>query len=101
MQLFSIGLWQLNPDGTRQLDGQSQPIPTYNNGDIEKELARVFTGLSFGNNANFSLYPRDFTVPMKGWDSSTISARRHFSVDSSCRRAPPVRATRVRRRWPM
>ena len=68
MQLFSIGLWQLNPDGTRQLDGQGQPIPTYNNGDIT-ELARVFTGLSFGNNANFTLYPRDFKIPMKGWDA--------------------------------
>ncbi|HEY4282731.1 MAG TPA: DUF1800 family protein [Chthoniobacterales bacterium] len=68
MQLFSIGLWQLNPDGTRQPDGQGQPIPTYNNSDIT-ELARVFTGLSFGNNVNFTLYPRDFTVPMKGWDA--------------------------------
>ncbi|HJT81988.1 MAG TPA: DUF1800 family protein [Chthoniobacterales bacterium] len=68
MQLFSIGLWELNPDGTRQLDGEGQPIPTYDNGDIT-ELARVFTGLSFGNNTNFSLYPRDFTVPMKGWDA--------------------------------
>jgi uncharacterized protein (DUF1800 family) len=67
MQLFSIGLWQLNPDGTRQLDIQGQPIPTYNNSDIT-ELARVFTGLSFGNNTNFALWPRDFTVPMKGWD---------------------------------
>lgn len=68
MQLFSIGLWMLNPDGTKQLDGNGQPIQTYNNGDIT-ELARVFTGLSFGNNANFTLYPRDFTVPMKGWDA--------------------------------
>src|SRR3954471_16082697 len=68
MQLFSIGLWKLNPDGTRQLDGQGQPIPTYNNSDIT-EQARVFTGLSFGNNTNFALYPRDFTVPMKGWDA--------------------------------
>ena len=68
MQLFSIGLWMLNPDGTRVLDGQGQPIATYNNGDIT-ELARVFTGLSFGNNADFQLYPRDFTVPMKGWDA--------------------------------
>lgn len=67
MQLFSIGLWQLNPDGTRMLDGEDQPIPTYDNGDIT-ELARVFTGLSFGNNANFQLYPRDFTQPMKMWD---------------------------------
>ncbi len=69
MQLFSIGLWQLNPDGTRQLDGQGQPIATYNNGDIT-ELARVFTGLSFDNPTHtFALYPRNFTVPMKGWDA--------------------------------
>ena len=67
MQLFSIGLWMLNADGTRQLDGLGQPIPTYNNGDIT-ELARVFTGLSFGNNPTFSNYPRDFTLPMKGFD---------------------------------
>ncbi len=68
MQLFSIGLWQLNPDGTRQLDPQGQPIATYSNSDIT-ELARVFTGLSFGNNTNFQAYPRDFTIPMKGWDA--------------------------------
>lgn len=68
MQLFTIGLWELNPDGTRKLDGSGQPIPTYDNGDIT-ELARVFTGLSFGNNNNFDLYPRDFTVPMKMWDA--------------------------------
>jgi len=29
----------------------------------------VFTGLSFGNNSSFALYPRDFTVPMKCWDA--------------------------------
>jgi uncharacterized protein (DUF1800 family) len=68
MQLFSIGLWQLNPDCTRKLDAQGQPIPTYNNSDIT-ELARVFTGLSFGNNTDFALWPRDFTVSMKGWDA--------------------------------
>ncbi len=68
MQLFSIGLWELNPDGTRRLDAQGQPIPSYTNDDIT-EFARVFTGLAFGNNDNFGLWPRDFTVPMKGWDA--------------------------------
>ena len=67
MQLFTIGLWQLNPDGTRVLDTNGQFIATYNNSHIT-ELARVFTGLAFGNNANFDLWPRDFTVPMKCWD---------------------------------
>jgi uncharacterized protein (DUF1800 family) len=50
MQLFSIGLWELNPDGTRKLDGLGQPIPTYHNADIT-ELARVFTGLWFPGQA--------------------------------------------------
>ncbi|MBO9446902.1 DUF1800 family protein [Ruegeria sp. R14_0] len=44
MQLFSIGLFELNPDGTEKLDASGDPIPTYDNRDI-KELARVFTGL--------------------------------------------------------
>lgn len=72
MQLFSIGLWMLNPDGTRILDGQGQPIPTYDNADIT-EFAKVFTGLSYGalttgGTVNFGSYDGDFTVPMKGWD---------------------------------
>ncbi|MEO8160916.1 MAG: DUF1800 family protein, partial [Arenimonas sp.] len=29
MQLFSIGLWMLNSDGSRVLDGAGKPIPTY------------------------------------------------------------------------
>ncbi|MEO5713383.1 MAG: DUF1800 family protein [Luteolibacter sp.] len=48
MQLFTIGLWELNPDGSRKLDGNGEPIPTYDNGDIT-ELARVFTGLYFAS----------------------------------------------------
>jgi uncharacterized protein (DUF1800 family) len=68
MQLFSIGLWELNPDGSRQLGPEGRPIPTYDNRDIT-ELARVFTGLSFGNNEGFLLYPRDLTVPMRMWDA--------------------------------
>ena len=69
MQLFSIGLWMLNPDGTRQLDPDGQPIPSYDNTNIT-EFARVFTGLAFGGtNVNFGLWPRDFTTPMKGWDA--------------------------------
>lgn len=47
MQLFSIGLFELNPDGTEVLDGNGQPIPTYDNDDI-REMAKIFTGLSFG-----------------------------------------------------
>jgi len=46
MQLFTIGLWQLNDDGSQQLDGSGNPIPTYSNTDV-KGLAAVFTGWSW------------------------------------------------------
>jgi len=47
MQLFSIGLYELNADGSRRLDGSGEPVPTYDNDDI-REFAKIFTGLSYG-----------------------------------------------------
>lgn len=46
MQLFSIGLYQLNSDGTRKLNSSGQPIDTYSADDIAG-LAKVFTGWGF------------------------------------------------------
>ncbi len=43
MQLFAIGLVELDLDGGTRLDDQGQPIPTYDQTTV-KELARVFTG---------------------------------------------------------
>ena len=43
MQLFSIGLVELNSDGSNRLDASGQPIPTYNQ-EIIEGYARVFTG---------------------------------------------------------
>ncbi|GAB4173522.1 MAG: hypothetical protein Fur0032_13150 [Terrimicrobiaceae bacterium] len=69
MQLFTIGLWELNPDGTRKLDGDGQPIPAYDNTDIQN-FARVFTGLSFGGPGGNQFWwpPQNFTSPMRMWD---------------------------------
>jgi uncharacterized protein (DUF1800 family) len=43
MQLFTIGLYQLNLDGTLQKDAGGKPIETYEQEDTSG-LARVFTG---------------------------------------------------------
>lgn len=43
LQLYSIGTFMLNQDGTYQTDGLGQPIPTYDQAKVE-EFARVFTG---------------------------------------------------------
>jgi hypothetical protein len=43
MQLFSVGVDQLNPDATPKLDAQGNRIPTYDQATITN-FARVFTG---------------------------------------------------------
>ena len=43
LQLFSLGLFMLNPDGTLQLDGQGNPIPTYDQNTVNN-FTKVFTG---------------------------------------------------------
>ena len=45
MQLFSIGLYKLNIDGTKQLDDSGNPIMAYDNSDIQN-FARAWTGFT-------------------------------------------------------
>lgn len=72
MQLFSIGVWQLNMDGTRKLDASGQPIPTYGQDEIEG-FARVFTGWTYpplpGATAR-THNPRNYLGDMVGVDSN-------------------------------
>jgi uncharacterized protein (DUF1800 family) len=67
MQLFSIGLVELNNDGSVKLDAQNQPIPTYNQAIIEG-FAHVFTGWNYAGFVNFENAfptPNNQTVPMQ------------------------------------
>ncbi len=70
MQLFTVGLVELNPDGSQKTDASGNPIPTYGLPEIEN-LARVFTG--WGSNPlsphtmgdeNAWKYDVDFLHPM-------------------------------------
>lgn len=45
-QLFSIGLYRLNQDGTLQLTAEGQPIPTYDQDTVEG-FSSVFTGWTY------------------------------------------------------
>lgn len=68
MQLFSIGLFELNPDGTEKRSDTGQPIPTYDNNDI-REFAKIYTGLSWGGaNNRFGSDRYDFTQAMRMFD---------------------------------
>lgn len=48
MQLFTLGLVRLNPDGSPMLDGQGRPIPSYSEEDV-KAVSRMLTGWTFGD----------------------------------------------------
>jgi len=50
MQLFTIGLFMLNEDGTYQTDEQGNPIPTYDQ-NVVNDLTKVLTGWTLCNNA--------------------------------------------------
>jgi uncharacterized protein (DUF1800 family) len=66
MQLFTIGLYELNADGTQRLDANGKPIETYGQGDITN-LARVFTGYDWDYLSNGGTFTdvawHDYDVP--------------------------------------
>ncbi len=67
MQLFTVGLWQLNLDGTVQTDGSGKPIPTYSQADVA-QLSNVFTGWGSKPQSHSGddayVYDDDMTDPM-------------------------------------
>ncbi len=48
LQLFNIGLFALNPDGTVQIDGQGVPVASYDQTTVNN-FTKVFTGWGFCN----------------------------------------------------
>ena len=55
MQLFSIGLYQLNLDGTPKTDAQGNRIESYSQADVTN-LARVFTGYDVDLSQNVNTF---------------------------------------------
>jgi uncharacterized protein (DUF1800 family) len=69
MQLFTVGLVELNLDGTVKLDAQGQPIPTYDQSVVEG-YANVFTGWNYSGAASFAQARRTLAnqvLPMQAY----------------------------------
>lgn len=81
MQLFTIGLIQLNPDGTPKLDGNGAQIETYSNDDIT-ELAKVFTGLSWADNSFGGSRPQQ-DVPTAAYSPMKVFQEQHSPSQKS------------------
>jgi uncharacterized protein (DUF1800 family) len=102
MQLMTIGLIELNADGTPRLDGSGNQIPTYTPADIAG-LAKVFTGISWyhptptnntfvGNNADpnrsvtpMIFYPNFHSISEKVFLGTTIPANASADVAGDLR----------------
>jgi uncharacterized protein (DUF1800 family) len=81
MQLFTIGLHQLNLDGTEKRDGSGNKIETYTPADVAG-LAKVFTGYNLDTsdgvrhtpiNATYTIESRFFTTKPMSLDASKHS----------------------------
>jgi uncharacterized protein (DUF1800 family) len=92
MQLFSIGVQTLQPDGTLKLDANGLPIPTYLQADV-MGLARVFTGWNWNQTGTITEYPipngdlpmtlipADHETGTKTFLGTTIPANQDGNVD--------------------
>jgi uncharacterized protein (DUF1800 family) len=65
MQLFTIGLYKLNPDGSEQLDSNGKPISSYDQ-DVVEGYAHVFTGWYWYQTTTptWSYVPEEYRHPM-------------------------------------
>lgn len=68
LQLFAIGVHELNIDGTERLDSNNNPIPTYDQKTIE-EFAKVFTGWSYADKDWWEYFGHaDHTKPLVAFE---------------------------------
>lgn len=85
MQLFTIGLWELNPDGTAVTTSEGERIPTYGNVEVNT-LASVFTGLFYNLNPPYGADdafgdpgPRENYVASYHYSGYSANGTEHYS----------------------
>jgi len=80
MQLFTLGLSQLNPDGTVQVDGTGLPVPSYSQDDV-MALGRSFTGWTYPTEPGQALKkhnPEYYGGPMVAFESNHDTGAKTF-----------------------
>ncbi len=86
MQLMSVGLYDLNQDGTQKLNPVGKPIETYSNADVSG-MAKVMTGLSWAgpdtsasrfNGGSASTEPDREIKPMQAYDQYHSTSQKQF-----------------------
>ncbi|MCF2859827.1 DUF1800 domain-containing protein [Pseudoalteromonas sp. SMS1] len=80
MQLFTIGLDELNLDGTKKLDNNGNAIPTYTQTEIGG-FAKVFTGWTFAYSARWNRPSKNYTFPMQPFAQYHSEQEKHLLND--------------------
>lgn len=80
MQLFTLGLNKLNPDGTSMVDGSGVPVPTYTQDDV-MALGRSLTGWTYPTEPGQTLMkhnPEFYGGPMLPFESNHDTGTKTF-----------------------
>jgi uncharacterized protein (DUF1800 family) len=80
MQLFTLGLSQLNPDGTVQVDSTGLPVPSYAQDDV-MALGRSLTGWTYPTEPGQTLKkhnPEFYGGPMVAFESNHDTGAKTF-----------------------
>ena len=84
MQLFSIGVNQLNLDGSAKLNAAGAPLDSYTQTDVSN-LARVFTGYNATNHFPQGVDPKPPFLPVDNVESArapmVLDARQHSTLE--------------------
>lgn len=88
MQLFSLGLSLLNLDGSIQIDGSGNPIPTYTQTDVQ-QLAKALTGWTYsnatgttGSGGNYNYYPGPM-IPVPGKHNTSAKTVLGYAIPAN------------------
>ena len=85
MQLMTLGLYQLNADGTVKTDGNGKPLESYTQDDVTN-LARVFTGYDLdirtADQNGFTPPGASYTIETNAWTTRpmALTASRHSTL---------------------
>jgi uncharacterized protein (DUF1800 family) len=77
MQLFTIGLYQLNDDGSLKTSSDGKPLETYDLNTVTN-IARTFTGWDFDKTGATAI-----TNPLQVRSPMTLNASRHSTLASN------------------
>lgn len=86
MQLFTIGLYQLNTDGSEKRDASGNPVETYTASDVVN-LARVLTGYDFdrSDGARITVTGQSATIESRDFARKPMAfdASKHSSLEAA------------------